>query len=360
MFKMTTTSKLKKIPLWILLLMISMAPVLSGCGPFPENVRVVLTTGLSEEQVFRINSMICTKSEYMVYLTNLQKRYEQVYGTEIWDTRLPSSTMEEEVKESVLRELEQIKIMNLMAGRYEVNLSEEDEEKLNLAADTYYTSLSDKEAEALLVTRESIYRMYREYLISVRVHEAVMAGVDPEISDDEARIITVEQIGIKTYTTDEEGKRIEMAPQERAKVYKKARIAYERAVNGEDFGSLISEYNEVGQSRLSFGHGDKEEAYENVAFNLGQGEISQIFETEDGFFLIRCISTFNEEETAKNKEVIRERQKREAFDAEYRSYLSKVTEEVNKELWPKITFLREEYIHTDSFFKTFDTCFSGS
>ena len=99
---MTVSSKLKKIRTWILLLMISMFPVLSGCGPFPDNVRVVLTTGLSEEQVFRINSMICTKSEYMVYLTNLQKRYEQVYGTEIWDTRLPSSTMEEEVKESVL------------------------------------------------------------------------------------------------------------------------------------------------------------------------------------------------------------------------------------------------------------------
>ena len=338
----------------------TLALPLGGCRILPrDDIRIVLTTGLSEDQVFRVDSEICTKTEYMVYLTNLQKRYEEVYGKNIWETQIPGSTMENEVKESVLRELEQIKVMKLMTGRYEVEITEEEEDKLAKAADTYYNSLSEREKEVLQGTREDIYGMYREYLTAVKVNEHVMSGVNPEISDDEARIITVEQIGIRNYSVDKDGNRVDMDPVERMQVYKKIKTAYDRAAAGEDFGTLISEYNEVGQSKLSFGHGDVEEKYEEIAFELGQGEVSEIFETKDGFFLVKCISTFNAEETAKNKEKIRERYKEEAFEAEYTAYLDKVTEEINEELWPQLTLLRDEDITTDTFFRTFDNTFTN-
>ncbi len=351
------TIKLKKL-LCIGIICTLLLP-LGGCRILPrDDIRIVLTTGLTEEQVFRIDSEICSKTEYMVYLTNLQKRYEEVYGKNIWETEIPGSTMENEVKESVLRELEQIKVMKLMTGRYEVEITPEEEEKLIKVAETYFGSLSDREKEVLQVTKEDIYEMYREYLTAVKVNEHVMSGVNPEISDDEARIITVEQIGVRHYTLDKDGNRVPMDPAERMKVYKKIKSAYDRASAGEDFGTLISEYNEVGQSKLSFGHGDVDEKYEAIAFELGQGEISEIFETEDGFFLVKCISTFDAEETAKNKEKIRERYKEEAFEAEYTSYLNKVTEEINEELWPELTILRDEDITTDTFFRTFDNTFT--
>ena len=352
------TIKLKKL-LCIGIICTLLLP-LGGCRILPrDDIRIVLTTGLTEEQVFRIDSEICSKTEYMVYLTNLQKRYEEVYGKNIWETEIPGSTMENEVKESVLRELEQIKVMKLMTGRYEVEITEEEEEKLLKAADTYFGSLSDREKEVLQVTKEDIYEMYREYLTAVKVNEHVMSGVNPEISDDEARIITVEQIGVRNYSVDKDGNRVDMDPVERMQVYKKIKTAYDRAAAGEDFGTLISEYNEVGQSKLSFGHGDVEEKYEEIAFELGQGEVSEIFETKDGFFLVKCISTFNAEETAKNKEKIRERYKEEAFKAEYTAYLDKVTEEINEELWPQLTLLRDEDITTNTFFRTFDNTFTN-
>ena len=58
--------------------------LLCGCGSFDiSNTKVVLTTGFDKDEVFRIEEISCSIPEIMVYLTNIQKRYEKVYGDEI-------------------------------------------------------------------------------------------------------------------------------------------------------------------------------------------------------------------------------------------------------------------------------------
>ena len=80
------------------------AACLTGCSGINRDTKIVLTTGFTKDEVFRIETASCYKKEVMVYLTNLQNQYEQVYGTEIWQREQDGVTIEESVKESVLAE----------------------------------------------------------------------------------------------------------------------------------------------------------------------------------------------------------------------------------------------------------------
>ena len=129
---------------------------LGGCGE-SEGVgtKVVLTTGFNKDEIFRIETSACTLPEIMVYLTNIQNRYESVYGTEIWNTNVDGVTLEQNVKDIALAQIAQIKTMNLMAGRYEVELSDEEKAQAENAANAYYRSLNSTEIELMGVSENS-------------------------------------------------------------------------------------------------------------------------------------------------------------------------------------------------------------
>ena len=340
------------------LCVVLVSTVLTGCENIPKDTRIVLTTGLSDDQVFRIDTQICTKSEVLVYLTNLKNKYQKVYGEKLWETKIPDGTLESQLKNSVLQELEQIKMMNLMSGQLNVTLTSQEEKQIQSAAGEYYGSLNAKEIAALGVTEKEIAQMYREYEIANKVYDAIIQDVNPEISDDEARIITVQQIGIKTYSTNSDGERVEFTDDQKAAAKEKASQARQKALSGEDFNTLIGQYSDASESKVSFGKGEKESAYETAAFNLANDEISDIIETKDGYYILKCISTFDKEETASNKEKILAKRKSDAFHKEYDTFAKSVTKELNQKLWNSIGFISDQDVTSSTFFSVFDDTIS--
>ena len=60
-----------------------------------SNTKIVLTTGLASDEVFRIGEVSCHLPEALVYLMNQKGRYENIYGIEMWQHALGEMTMEE-------------------------------------------------------------------------------------------------------------------------------------------------------------------------------------------------------------------------------------------------------------------------
>ena len=65
--------------------------------------------------------------------------------------------------------------------------------------------------------------MYEEYALAGKVYEYLIADINPEISDDEARTITVQDILIKTYSLNENGERVPYSTQAKQEAYQRAR-----------------------------------------------------------------------------------------------------------------------------------------
>lgn len=332
---------------------------MSGCGKKEGDVKLVLTTGFKKDEIFRIETMSCTLPEVMVYLTNTQDQYESVYGEEIWKTHLDGVTLEESIKETVLAQLAQIKTMNLLAQQHGVSLEDGEREKAREAAGIYFGSLNETEREAMQVNEEIIEQLYGELALANKVYEFIIKDINPEISDDEARSITIQDILIKTYSQDGAGKRIAYEETAREDAYERAREILLLARDEEnDFESLVLQYSEGEKGTYSFGKGEVEEDFENAAFNLETGEISGVVETEDGFHIIKCISTFNREETDANKVKIVEKRREEVFGQEYDAFVDSLTRTLNEELWNSVAFLEDDAIVTRDFFDIYYQIFA--
>ena len=334
--------------------------LLSGCMDSLKGSKVVLTTGFEKNEVFRIEDMSCTLPEAMVYLINTKNRYESVYGREIWNVSLDGVTLEENIKETVLAQLAQQKTMNLLARQNGVALSEEEEARVMQAAETYFQSLSEEEKSALQITVKDVEELYREYALARKVYQYIIKDINPEISDDEARTITVQYIYFRTCVLDGTGKKIEYSEEEKQEILRKAEEVRFQLKNEEaDFEELILKYSDSEEGTCSFGKGEKDQAFEDAAFNLETDEISDIVETPDGYYLIKCISTFNRTETDANKVKIVEKRREEVFGQEYEDFAAALTRNLNEDLWQSVSLAGTENITTSDFFDVFDKYFDG-
>ncbi|MDE5933035.1 MAG: peptidylprolyl isomerase [Lachnospiraceae bacterium] len=332
--------------------------VLTGCsGNGTDGMKVVLTTGFSKDEVFRIETISCTLPEIMVYLTNIQNQYESAYGAEIWYINLGDMTLEQNVKDIALAQIAQIKTMNLMAEKYQVELTEEERAQVESIAQIYYTSLNETEIEAMGISQDTIEGLYGEYALARKVYQYIIKDINPEISDDEARTIKVQQILLKTYALDGTGRKIEYTEKAKADTYQTACEVLEMATAGDDFDELIRHYNEGEKSTYAFGKGEMDPAFEKAAFNLGTGEISDIVETEEGYHIIKCISTFDKEETDSNKIKIVEQRREEVFGQEYDAFVETLTRKLNEELWESVSFIHDENVTTSDFLELFNESF---
>ena len=307
----------------VLLLAFGLLLSLTGCAG-GETMEIVLTTGFHRNEVFRLADRSCSLAELMVYLTTEQNLYESVYGSDI---------------------------------RRGVTLQAQEEKLVQEAAAAYLESLSDTEKEAMGVTQELAEGMYRDYALADKVYREIIGDINPEISDDEARTITVQHILIRTVTHNADGTTTPFSEEEKGRCYEEALRVREEAVSGEAFESLIEKYSDASESTLSFGKGEQEAAFEEAAFNLGTDEISGVVETSEGYEIIKCISTFNREETDRNKEKIAEQRRDEVFGQEYDAFVDSLPRNLNEPLWESVSMIRDEEVNTDSFFRIYQEHF---
>ena len=98
-------------------------------------------------------------------------------------------------------------------------------------------------------------------------------------------------------------------------------------------------------------------AFEQAAFGLETGEISQVVKSEAGYHIIKCISTFDREQTDLNKLEIVEQRKKEVFGEEYDAFVEDLACQMNEKLWEEIGLDHEGDVQAVSFFQVYEKHF---
>lgn len=309
------------------------AAALVGCG----NTKFVLTTGLASDELFRIGNVSCSLSEALVYLNNQKNQYENVYGIEMWDHDFGDITLEEYLKNQVVSQLAQVKSMVLLADEKEIALGEDEINAANEAAAEYMSSLNDEEISLLKVDQEEIRKMYEDYCLAYKAYDQITQDVSVEISDDEARIIQLQQIFVPEEGLAKELKR--------------------KLEEGEDFDSLASNYSQASQTTVTIARGEKDETYEQVAFDLDNEEVSDVFAADDGYYILKCLNTYVEEASEENKIKVAQKQKTERFQKIYSDLMQDTLSEFQEHLWENVHFSDYEEVKTSSFFEIYQEHF---
>ncbi|MBP3295516.1 MAG: peptidyl-prolyl cis-trans isomerase, partial [Lachnospiraceae bacterium] len=302
----------------------------TACG---DN-KIVLTTGFAADEIFRIEGKSCSKAEVLVYLTTLHNQYEGAFGDGIWAVQVEGMPLGDTIKQTVLARLAKLKIMNLMAVQYQLQLTKEEQEAVKKAASEFYGNLSKDEIAAMDgVKKVTIEEMYEEYAIAEKLYEYLVKDVNPEISDDEARIITVHQIRMKN----------------------EAQLAdiKKQIDDGEDFDTLAYSDNEAEEVSLSFAKGEMPQEIEDACFALGEGEVSEILQTEDGYVLYQCVNTYDRDQTEAHKVQILQQRRKETFQKLYDAFAEGKDIYLNEELWAQVA-MPEQKTTTSDFFDIFE------
>ena len=108
----------------------------------------------------------------------------------------------------------------------------------------------------------------------------------------------------------------------------------------------------------SFGKGEMDPALEAVAFRMETGEISNVVESESGYHVLKCISTFDAEETLANKKKLLEERRNEVFGQEYDAFVEGLARKLNESAWSEVALLRDGSLPMVDFFDVYDKFFS--
>ena len=286
-----------------------------------------------------------------------------------------SPTVGENLKEDALTSIQQAFLMRQHASEYNVSLSEEE---ASGAAEAAAAFMEDNNAETLTrlgVTQEDIQDDIEVYAIQTKMYDPMVANVDTEVSDEEAKQSRISYVKVSTAGTeiDENGETVELTDEEKAE---KKQIAQrfmdelnasedpataefselrtqlndklneerraEEAANGEgedsedtsdDAGSSDSTEDTSGDSadtedtedtdevyltysETTFGADNEtlDEALLEAAESLGDGEIyADVIEGEDAYYVVRMDSVLDREATDSEKESIVQERQSEAY-----------------------------------------------
>ncbi len=317
--------------------------LLTGCTigdtEYVLDIEAVVPQG---NHVFSINGSKCTQEEAKLYLCNYQNLYGNEYGMNLWEhdfgAMQKDETLASYVKDITLSQLANIICMNLLADNKEITLTDVEKKMAEVAAKEYYESLSAAEIAYMGVDLEQMEEFYTRYAIAEKLYATLTQGVNEEVSDDEARVIRVQQIFVT--------------------VQEDALAVQKKLAAGDDFASVASNYNEADTIETTMKRGEYPSDVDEEAFNLDNGQQSDMIITTEGYYFIKCLSKFEAELTELNKlDIIAQRQKQQ-FDDVFHAFIVASEFDLNEQIWDDIDIDTSGNIKTDSFFEVYDKYFN--
>lgn len=292
--------------------------------------KVTISRSMSENEVFSIGGSVCRLSVMKLLLLNNMNQHGESYGIDLLQNEdlKVQKKFEQYIKQITMDELTQVYAMAELAEEQEIALTEEQKELVQWAGEDCFRSLGEAQQQALGITQEELQEVYEKYALADQVCEVLTADVNEEVSDDEARVLELRQI----YTTDEE-------------CIQKAK---EELLAEQDFSTVAANYNEADEISLTVQRGDLPDAAETAAFSMEDGEISDVVQAGDGYYIFCCDNKYDEEQTQLHKQDIIEQRRYDAVHSVYDPYVKEMHSKLNKSAWDAISIRElEDYAFAD-------------
>lgn len=316
----------------------SLAVLSSGCQIGGE--KVTISRGMSENEVFMVSGKSCKLPVMKLLLVNNINLYGDSYGINLVkneDLKVQKK-FGQFVKKICIDEAAKVYTMDALADEKGVALNDTQRELVQWAGEDCYKNLSEAEVSALGLSQDEVVDIYGKYALADKLYATLIADVNQEVSDDEARVMEIRQI----YVKDEA----------------QAQQAYSELQEETEFSTVAANYNEADEISLTVERGMLPEEAEAVAFAMEDGTYSQPVQTPDGYYIFYCDNKYDEELTQQHKQDIIEQRRQDAFDAEYDPFVAKTASKLNEKVWNNLSIQDLEQYSFAQFYEIYDKYFS--
>ena len=278
-----------------------------------------------------------TEPVVMIVAANERNRYKNNYSSEIWDIRMEDDgeAFDEVMIQNVKSFMQDLKTMCMLAEERGLDVSSQERDTIRKMSEEYYFGLSAADREYIGCSIEDVQSLYTDYFTANKLVEQLTASSNSEISDSEAKVIRLEQI----VTED---------------LKKATAILKKVKIDGADFEAMASRYTEDEVIELTLERGKNDSLYEKTAFSLESGQISNILGIDGKYYLIKCVSDYDEEATAERKEKLQTAMENRSFETFYIPYKKEHKVVFSEKFWNDIDLKKGEDSSVENFFDIYE------
>ncbi len=277
-----------------------------------------------------------TDPQTMLVVATERNRYRQVYTGQIWQVQVDDdgTTFQEYLLGEIRDFLRQMKTMNLLADQEEISLTSQEKEQLRELSKQYYDSLTEEDLAYIGAGEDDVYTMYEAYHRANKLVDELTKDVNLEISDSEAKVITVQEIKLEDGAQAQE-------------IY--GQVTAENA----DFASIARSVSADENVEKSVGRSERAKAYEDAVFALEAGQISPVIEDGGAWYIVKCINDYDEEATLERKQKLALQRKNQAFREIYDVFAAEHPVEIRGSIWDDMSLADGTASTTTGFFEMY-------
>lgn len=194
---------------------------LTGCGSKNvDGTKTAITVNDESITLGQANFMLRYQQATMYnYYSQMYSMYGMQMPSEMYDKEGDDGkTTGETFKEQSLETIEKELLMRQHAEEYGISLTDEEKQQAKEAAQAFADKNGDDVMKKLHATVEDIQDALELYVIQTRIYDPIIADVDTEVSDEEAKQTSISYITVSTAGTekDDDGKTIDLTDEEKA------------------------------------------------------------------------------------------------------------------------------------------------
>lgn len=281
-----------------------------------------------------------TKPQVMILIANERNRYENIYTDAIWQIRVGDEETGFDALsiQNVKQYMERLKLLNMLAGERGITVTSTEKDQIRQLTDAYMNGLTDADLAYMGCDRSDVQKLYTDLFTAHKLVNSITETVDSDISDSEAKVIRIQQIG----TTD----------------LKKAKAILKRIkIDGVNFNSLASRYTEAETIERTILKNSGEDLLERTAFALEEGQVSNILAIGEMYYIIKCTDGYAEAETLERKNRLENAMNNKAVRRIVEPYAKEHNIQFVERFWNEIDFSNETGSTVENFFDLYEKAF---
>ena len=309
------------------------AATLTGCGSLKGDETVATVDDTKIDADLANFFARYTQATYETY-------YSAYLGEDMWNSDASDGeTYEESVKSSVLKSLEDMILLEKHMEDYDVSITDEDKAMIKETTQQFLNDNSLDDKNLVSGNEKTVNRALTLMAVQQKMRTAIQAGADTEVSDEEAAQKSMDYVFISYQTKDDSGNSKDVSDDEKAQLKSQAEAIASGLKEGGDLNALAEEQGATVQT-LTF---DKDttspdEDLIKAADALGEGESTDVIETEKGCYVAKVTSLLDRTATdSKKSQIVQERQTK-LYDDTVKKWRKKADIKVHKGVWQKVSF----------------------